>query len=121
MKRKRAHMEMVDWALEIIALEVLLLLMLEDFNEEEDGGGGGGSGEDEDDEGEEEGEEKRWFSLTMGWLSSSGKKTRNKPMPQFSLLLLPVLQAESPIFLSHSRALLNLLAFFGRGRMRLRE
>jgi len=115
MKRKRAQMDMVDWALEIIALEVLLLLMLDLINEgeeaeeeEEDVGGGGGGGDEEGEEEEEE--EKRVILSTMGWLSSWGKKTRSKPMPQFSLLWLLLLFvslalafADSPISLSHSR------------------
>lgn len=97
MKRKRAQMEMVDWALEIIALEVvLLLLLLLDFNEEEgEEEIDGGCGEDEDGEEEEEEGEKSLFLSTMGWLSSSGKKTRSKPMLLFVLALA---FGESPIF-----------------------
>ena len=51
----------------------------------------------EEEEEEEEEEEKRFFFLLrMG--TSSGKKTRRKPIPQLSLLLLAL--AETPIYLS---------------------
>jgi hypothetical protein len=107
MNRKRAQMEMVDWALEIIALEVVLLLLLLDFNEEGEEEIDGGCGEDEDGEEEEEEEEegeKSLFLSTMGWLSSFGKKTRSKPMLLFVLALA---FGESPIFV-FSLLLLNL-------------
>ena len=90
MKRKRAQIEIVDWALERIRLlEPFFLVTVLDFKEED--------GDEDEDEVEEEGEEKRllfWSTLMGLWwwlLLSSGKKTRSKPMPQFSLLLLLLL------------------------------
>lgn len=120
MKRKRAQMEIVDWALEIIALEVVLLLLLLDFNEEEEGEEeiDSGGGEDEEGDGEEEEEgEKSLFLSTMGWLSSSGKKTRSKPMLLFVLALA---FGEIPIFVFSLAQRCCLICPLGRCRMRLR-
>lgn len=94
MKTRRAQIEMVDWALERRTLLELLRL-------KEDGSEGEGV-EEEAEEVEEEEEEVEEESLlllsTMALalalelvLLSSGKKTRSKPIPQFSPLLLGLL------------------------------
>lgn len=107
-KTKRAQMEIVDWALERMTLEALLLLKL---------GFGGDEEEEEEDDGTEgdDGEEiKSLFLSTMGLLSS-GKKTRRRPMPQFSLLLpllllLDLAFAEMPILLTPAHSFAFLVA-----------
>lgn len=80
-KRKRAQIEMVDWALVRIGLfELVLLMFFEELIQFEVDG--------EDDEGEEEEEDKGMVVAAVAAEElSSGKKTRRKPMPQLSLLL----------------------------------
>ncbi|KAL6987154.1 hypothetical protein U1Q18_012909 [Sarracenia purpurea var. burkii] len=74
MEMRSAQMEMVDWALERRWFELALdLKMVEDDEEDDDD------------------EEKRlvlfWLEISMD-SSTSGKKTRQKPIPQPSLLFL---------------------------------
>lgn len=88
-KTRRAQMEIVDWALERIRLlELVLLKTVHVLEEEEEEGV-------EDDGEEVEEEEKSLVVLSRMAVVvpplSSGKNTRSKPIPQFSLLLLLLL------------------------------